>query len=161
MQAVTKAMVLLKRTRHATIGPTNDVKNRDKPTLTEADRDLMQARVLGLLNVLALDKKSRPQIVEYSPKMDDIFHLCENLDGYDATWTATRRKQAARLIASVIIRDAQVRLGCINQVLHAKRGLWRCFIQRKACVLPVIGWHCGIHIPQPSCDWLTALPPLV
>uniref|UniRef100_A0A7S0WJ38 Uncharacterized protein n=1 Tax=Pyramimonas obovata TaxID=1411642 RepID=A0A7S0WJ38_9CHLO len=115
VKAPQKAIALLKRTRNATLGNANDVKDPKKPTLTREDRELMQVRALGLLQMFALDKQCRPALLAADPKLEELLYLCKNLPEYSEEWGPKRRKWASRCISIMLLRDGKMRESFVKQ----------------------------------------------
>ncbi|KAF8071180.1 hypothetical protein HT031_001262 [Scenedesmus sp. PABB004] len=81
---------------------------------SQSQRNQLQACVLGGLSVLAVDAACRAPIVALEPGLDTLFALAGALEGYtDRAWAAARRETAAKAIASLVQRDADVRASLV------------------------------------------------
>lgn len=91
----------------------------------------LQARLLGSLSVLLVDRECRRPLLNLDPGSQCLFELCYNLPGYaDKAWAATRRETAAKAITSLIQRDHDARsqliltggIGRVLELLDSKVG---------------------------------------
>ncbi|WIA12059.1 hypothetical protein OEZ85_012136 [Tetradesmus obliquus] len=79
--------------------------------ITQAQRNQLQACVLGSLSVLIVDQACRRPLISMEPGLDTLFSLSMPLPGYaDKAWAAARREAAAKAITSLVQRDHDARM---------------------------------------------------
>jgi hypothetical protein len=92
--------------------------------LTPCPALLLQACLLGALSVLMVDRACRKPLLALQPDLALLLQLCDEMPGYEIqAWAAGRREAAAKLLTSLVQRDADVRMslirnGCLKRVLQ-------------------------------------------
>lgn len=81
--------------------------------LPEAQRNKYQSFLLGALSVLLIDRNCRRAYLQQEPEFGTLFVLARNLDGYEPGHAAARREAAAKLLTTMVQRDADARRSLI------------------------------------------------
>eukprot|EP00798_Chlamydomonas_sp_ICE-L_P023775 gene23775-9334_t len=81
---------------------------------TDTQRSLMQRNLLGGLAVLLIDRCCRRPYLSLEPDFHTLFGLLKDLDDYAERDAQTRRETAAKVLASLVQRDADARHSLVS-----------------------------------------------
>ncbi|GIL66635.1 hypothetical protein Vafri_20126 [Volvox africanus] len=93
--------------------PAGGGRNTSNNSVPEAQRNRFQSFLLGALSVLLIDRNCRKAYVQQEPEFGTLFMLAKNLEGYAPDAAAARRETAAKLLTTMVQRDADARRSLI------------------------------------------------
>eukprot|EP00873_Tetraselmis_striata_P034657 jgi/Tetstr1/454921/TSEL_041784.t1 len=115
---ILKDLMKLEVVREGTAAP-EEAEDGDTPkakpkTISEETRDSLQETVIGTLAMLLVDKHCREPLIAAEPNFKTLLAMCTVLDSYKDEVTAARRVECARILTSLIQRDADVRRSLVK-----------------------------------------------